>query len=152
MNYIPRRLFLKDVLGTSAALMAGAIFPINGWAEWPTSAFEAKTLEEVFSSLFVVESTKIAIKVPDPVENGAIVPLDIEANLPNVESITILAEQNPIPLIAQFQFPNPDQSIGWVRTRIKMSTSSEVAVLVKSKGQLYLARQKVNVINSGCGA
>jgi sulfur-oxidizing protein SoxY len=103
----------------------------------------------LFESPDVEESDKITIDTPKIAENGAIVPVEITVNLPNVESITIISEKNPTPLIGQFEFA--DNAEAWVKTRIKMDQTSNIVAVVKADGKLYAARRKVKVTLGGCG-
>jgi len=85
--------------------------------------------------------------VPDIAENGKVVPIEIIADFPNVESITILSEKNPRPLVAQFNF----KVRGWVKTRIKMAGTGNVTVVVKADNKLYKTSRQVKVTIGGCG-
>ncbi len=155
MNIL-RRQFLTDMLTTSSALMLSAWLPRSVMAEWPNTAFAAKTPDTVIKALFnhseITDSDKIEITTPTVAENGAIVPVEIFVKLPKVESITIIADRNPVPLIGQFNFPVPENTIPWVKTRIKMGTTSHLIAVVKADGKLYRAQREVKVTVGGCGA
>ncbi|EDN68140.1 sulfur/thiosulfate oxidation protein SoxY [Beggiatoa sp. PS] len=56
-----------------------------------------------------------------------------------------------MPLIAQFNFPEPENATGWLKTRIKMNETSNVVVVAKADGKLYVARRNVKVTIGGCG-
>jgi sulfur-oxidizing protein SoxY len=155
---LPRRSFLKSVLATGGAMALGAtVLPTAVMAYWPKAAFEAKSIEEALMALFesdeVTESDQITIEVPEIAENGAVVPIKVEvsANLPNIESVAVIAEKNPVPLVAQFNFPEPENFTGWLKTRIKMGETSEVVIVAKADGKLYVARRNVKVTIGGCG-
>jgi sulfur-oxidizing protein SoxY len=148
---LSRRQFLQNSFTLSALLAA---LPHTVLADWSKAAFEAKTIEDALMALLgspdTITSQAIEIKVPDVAENGAVVPIQVRADLPNVESITIIAEKNPVPLIAQFKFR--DQAVQpFVATRIKMGETSHVMVVVKSEAKLYAARKQVTVTTGGCG-
>ena len=83
------------------------------------------------------------------VENVAVVPVKIKIDLRNVESITILVEKNPIPLIANFNMT--PECAGFVATRIKVGETSTITVIVKSDGKLFSTKKFVEVIEGGCG-
>lgn len=51
----------------------------------------------------MIDSDKIFIKAPDIAENRAVVPITIQADLPNVESISLLVDENQNPLAAHYQ-------------------------------------------------
>jgi sulfur-oxidizing protein SoxY len=67
----------------------------------------------------------------------------------NVESISIISEKNPTPLVASFNMGAKTE--GHISTRIKMGQSSNVIAVVKSGGKLYSARKEVKVTIGGCG-
>ena len=156
MINMKRRTFLKGTLASSAvavAVGAGLLNPRQVLAAWPKSAFEAKNVQDALSGLFGSELTTpsedIKIKAPDIAENGAVVPVTIETGLANVESIGIIAEKNPTPLIANFHMAA--NAKGFVSTRIKMGKTSNVIAVVKAGGKVYSARKEVKVTIGGCG-
>ncbi|HEC84815.1 MAG: thiosulfate oxidation carrier protein SoxY [Candidatus Parabeggiatoa sp. nov. 1] len=115
-------------------------------------AFQAESVDKALSDLFnspVVSSDKITIKTPDIAENGKVVPVKVTTDLPNVESITILSEANPKPLVAQFNFIG--EAKGWIKTRIKMGGTGNVIAVVKAEGKLYQASREVKITIGGCG-
>ena len=147
---IERRTFLKGILATSGTMAIGSsLLPSAAMADWPKNAFTAKNVEEALQALFLETSDKITINTPEIAENGAVVPVEITADLPKVESITIIADGNPRPLTAQFQFA--ENAEAWIKTRIKMAETSNVVVVVKADGKLYTARRSVKVTIGGCG-
>jgi len=157
MKNTPRRTFLKNALVAGSALALGTtLWPRTVMADWPTAAFEAKTPEAALKSLFanseIANSDQITLQVPEVAENGALVPVEVSVKLPKVESITIIAEKNPVPLIGQFNFPDLTYAENWVKTRIKMADTSKVVVVVKAEGKLYVARKEVKVTQGGCGS
>jgi len=154
MNHLPRRTFLKSILATGGAMALGTtVLPSAVMADWPKMAFDASTIEEALLALFenddVEESDKITIKAPDTAENGAVVPVSITANLRKVESITVIGENNPTPLIAQFNLA--DNAGNYIKTKIKMGETSNVVAVVKADGKLYVARRQVEITEGGCG-
>ncbi|MCK5104042.1 MAG: hypothetical protein KAR17_14555, partial [Cyclobacteriaceae bacterium] len=97
----------------------------------------------------VTPSDAITIGVHDLVENGSVVPLKIKTDLPNVESITILVEKNPNPMIANFNLA--PACTGFIATRIKVAEPSYITAIVKSEGKLFSTKKFVEVIEGGCG-
>ncbi len=157
----PRRTFLKRVLATGGAIALSAIaLPQSVMASWSKKAekaFNADTVGDASNVLFdsglqtVTDGRKVSIKAPDIAENGAVVPIEVMANLERVESIAIFGEENPKPLVAQFNFPDPDTAVGWVKARIKLARTSKVFAVVKADGKLYKAEREVKVTIGGCG-
>ncbi len=150
-----RRTFLKSALASGAVAATAGLMPrlVFADAAKAPAGFDAKTYEEALKAVSggaeVTESPAIAVKVPDIAENGAVVPIQINAELPKIESIAILVEKNPVPLIANFKFG--ENSVGYVSTRIKMGGTSNVIALVKSDGKYFSAKKEVKVTVGGCG-
>jgi sulfur-oxidizing protein SoxY len=151
-----RRTFLK---GTSAAgtvavaLAAGLLKPGQALAsEWNKPAFDAKSIIDALKGIggsSAADSKDILIKAPDIAENGAVVPVEVTSKIPGTEQISIVVEKNDRPLIAVFNLLNGAE--GFVSTRIKMSQTSSVKVLVKAGGKMYAASKEVKVTIGGCG-
>lgn len=94
-------------------------------------------------------SESVRLQVPQIAENGAIVPITVESQLPNTGRILLFAEQNPGPLIAEFMFePGAD---AWVSLRIKLNESGRVLAIAESEGQFHGAQADVRVMTGGCG-
>ncbi len=151
---LSRRTALKGILATSGAIALGTtVLPTAVMADWPKKAFEANTVDDVIKALFeshdIEESQKISINAPKIAENGAVVPIEIKADFSKVDSITVIGDKNPVPLIGQFNFF--DNAEGYVKTRIKLASTSNVVAVVKADGKLYVARSAVKVTLGGCG-
>lgn len=151
-----RRSFLKRGAGLLALLIsaaAGWLHPRRSFAARNNAAFAAATEADALADLFPgrtpVDSAAIHIDVEDEVENGAVVPLAVTADLPGVESITLLVAKNPNPLIAKFNL-GPECE-GFIATRIKVGEPSDIIAVVESGGKLYRASKFVKVIIGGCG-
>lgn len=149
-----RRLFIQRItLGSLLLTGAGILLkPFAAFAKQNRRAFsaeiEAEALAKFFPDQTFTESDAIEIKVHDIVENGAFVPVRISSDLPATESITILVEKNPNPLIASFNLAPDCES--FIATRIKMAESSDIVAVVKSKGKLFTRRKFVEIIEGGC--
>ena len=149
-----RRNFLKDTLSRAIVLITGAVvLSQRGLADWSTTAFAAKNYEDALMALFndsdATVSDKITIISPEIAENGKVVPVEVQADLPKVESITLFSEKNPVPLLAQFNFSG--RTKGWIKTWIKMAETGKVIAVVKADGKLYQASRDVKVTVGGCG-
>jgi len=150
-----RRTFLKGALaGSVVAVAMPRAFaedakPNADAAKAAGADKYAEALKAVSGGAEVTESAAIAIKVPEIAENGAVVPIQVNAELPKIESIAIFVEKNPAPLIANFKFG--DNGVGYISTRIKMGGTSNVVALVKSEGKFYSAKKEVKVTVGGCG-
>ncbi|MES9844445.1 MAG: thiosulfate oxidation carrier protein SoxY [Candidatus Sedimenticola sp. 6PFRAG5] len=151
-----RRVFLKGSLAAGAmgvAVGAGLLTPKMVLAAWPEAAFEAKTADEALKGLLgssdTANSGDIKIKAPDIAENGAVVPITVSTAMTGIESITIMAANNPVPLVASFNLGEGAQ--GFVSTRIKMGKTGDVVAVVKAGGKLMSNRKEVKVTIGGCG-
>ena len=134
-----------------AALAAAGVVP-PAWAQWNQSAFEMKSIADAMRALGAqspASSAAIVIKAPDIAENGAVVPVAVDSELPGTESITLLIEKNPQPLAAAFAIPGGTEPS--VSTRVKMGQSSDVYALVKADGKFYLAKKEIKITLGGCG-
>ncbi len=152
-----RRTFLQGAVACSTiglAIGAGLLTPRTLLAAWPKAAFDAKTPEEVMTALLgpggAAESTEVELKVKTEGEiNSSSLPVKISTKLP-AESITIIAEKNPVPLVAVYELTPSVEA--FVATKIKFAESSHVIAVVKAEGKLYSAKQFVEVVEGGCAA
>ncbi len=145
-----RRWFIQGSL-TLAAI--AAIPRILLAMAWPEKAFTSQVAADAMTRLFGTDQTTssdaITLRVPEIAENGAVVPVSIETALKNVQSVSIVVEKNPRPLIVSFEVPagtSPD-----VACRIKMAETSQVMAVVKTDKGLFSAAKKVKVTIGGCG-
>ena len=155
MNQL-RRLILKGggaggVL--ACALAAGLLRPSRAHAaEWNKAAFESKSLADALKHIGAAgaaESADIHIKAPEVAENGAVIPIEVTCRLPGAESIALLAEKNPFPLMAQAELAGGTE--GYLNTRFKMGQTSAVKVVVRAGGKHYIASRESKVTIGGCG-
>ena len=151
-----RRIFLQGSLTASAlgvAIGAGLLSPRTVLAAWPKDAFAAKDVPGALDALLgthnTAESGEIKIKAPDIAENGAVVPVTVSSTLSGIESISIIAANNPAPLIASFNLGEGAE--GFVSTRIKMGKSGDITAVVKAGGNLHTVSKEVKVTIGGCG-
>lgn len=150
-----RRNFLKNVVYT---LAFSVLFEKLGFtspkdiAAWPDQAFGSKKLEEAMANLFnqteVTETNRIQLNSPDVAQDGAIVPVKINCSLEQVDRITIFVENNPVPLIADFELHTDAEA--FVSTRIKMADSDNIVVIARARNQLYSIQKYVEVAIGGC--
>lgn len=151
-----RRRAIKAGSGAGVLAMlfaAGVLKPDHVLAQGTSdSAFSMKTLSDAMAAVGARNpaiSSDIVIKAPSIAENGAVVPISVDSKLPNTESITLLVEKNPTPLVASFGIPAGTE--GNVSTRVKMGQSSDVYALVKADGKFFIAKQEIKITLGGCG-
>ncbi|MEY6432949.1 thiosulfate oxidation carrier protein SoxY [Thioalkalicoccus limnaeus] len=151
-----RRVLLKGAFltgGTGLAMAIGLVAPKALLAAWPEKAFRSSDIVEALNNLLgaseYLESDAVSLNVPAIAENGAVVPVTLTSNLPNIRTLSIVVPTNPAPLVASVSIgPN---GVGFVSTRIKMESTGDVLGIVESDGQLYMAREEVRVTVGGCG-
>lgn len=122
-------------------------------AAWPQEAFSQATAQGALAAMFGSDqptaSDQISLKAPEIAENGAVVPLEINTTLENVESISIVVPKNPRPLAASFEMlPG---TLPYVACRIKMGETSDVTVVVRTSSGLFSTSKQVKVTIGGCG-
>jgi sulfur-oxidizing protein SoxY len=150
-----RRTLLKGALAGGAVVAfggAGLFAPRTVSAEWPTTAFQAASVNDVLAALGggeVSAGGEIELKAPDIAENGAVVPVDVSSTLAGVTSIAILVEGNDRPLTSVWHFSG--QAEPFVSVRLKMAKSSKLVALVQADGKSYKAEKEVKVTVGGCG-
>ena len=153
----PRRKFLCTLVLAGAYVAAIAAGTLRAGrvvaAPWNQAAFDARAVAAVLDNIGAVsisDSGLIQLKAPEIAENGAIVPIEITSLIPDTQTIYIIADRNPQPLVAFFDIsPHLEP---FISTRIKMRESSTVRVLVRAGGKFYGAAQEVKVTIGGCGA
>ena len=155
MNQL-RRLILKGggaggVL--ACALAAGLLRPSMAQAaDWNKAAFESKNLADALKNIGAdgaAESADILIKAPEIAENGAVIPIEVTSRIAGAESIALLAEKNPFPLMAHAELASGTE--GYLNTRFKMGQTSVVKVVVRAGGKHYIASREIKVTIGGCG-
>ena len=151
-----RRVLLKGSLAAGTvgvAVGAGLLTPSAVLAAWPEAAFHAKEVDAALNGLLGTStheaSDAIKIKAPDIAENGAVVPVTVETDMEQVESIAIIAAGNQTPLIASFDLG--ENAVGFVSTRIKMAKTADVVAVVKSGDNVFSSAKEVKVTIGGCG-
>jgi len=147
-----RRHFIKQILAISS-YAAGLSFSHLSLADWVSSHFQKQALKDSFNQIFPEQalqtSDRIYLKLPKTAENGSVVPITITSTIPNVDTIYIFSEKNPVPLVAQFSI-DPDLET-YLGARFKMQETCDVIVVLKASDEYYQARQRVKVTLGGCG-
>lgn len=149
-----RRNVLQGATGLGAlsvAVAAGLLKPGRVLADWNQAAFEARKVSDslaAIGALSAVHSDNVILTVPDIAENSASVPVEISLNMPDVDSLYILAEMNAHPLIVGFKLTDFG---GYLFTRIKMGQTANVRVVARAGGKVWTAAKEVKITVRGCG-
>ncbi len=144
-----RRLFLKSAMVASSvatAIGAGLLTPSAVFAQ----KAKFKTLSDTTKSNAASASTgSFKFKAPQIAENGAVVPMEVDASkIDNVSNISLLVHNNQTPLAASF---NLSGAIGFVSVRVKMAQTSKIDALVSANGSITKVSKEVKVTIGGCG-
>jgi sulfur-oxidizing protein SoxY len=98
---------------------------------------------------------RIKLEVPELAENGNAVSVTIAVDSPMIESdhvrtVHILAERNPIPLLARIHL-GPRAGRAFVSTRVRLADSQPITVLAEmSDGSIWSATANVVVTIAAC--
>lgn len=152
-----RREFLASSSGATALALAAASGIAPAYAQsaagWNTAAFDTKTLAEAAKAMGAtsapVESKELIMQAPEIAENGSVVRVGAQSNLPNTTQISFVVEKNPSALAAIFDIPAGTDAN--VSTNIKMGQSSNVYALAKVGDKYFYAVKEVKVTLGGCG-
>lgn len=144
----------RQLLGATAAATAAAFFGVS------TRSFAAAADVEKAISEFGGDATPsegmITLKTPEIAENGNSVPVSFSVDSPMtednyVESVLILAEDNPSAEVATFHF-TPASGAASASTRMRLAkTQNVIAVAKLSDGSLHRTSSNVKVTIGGCG-
>jgi sulfur-oxidizing protein SoxY len=144
-----RRLILKG--GAVLALLAVLPKALLA-AAWPEKAFLSTDARQALKTLLGTDETipsgQISLKLPEIADNGAVVPVTVKTSLENVESISIVVQHNPRPLVATFELMS--RSLPEVTSLIKMAKTSRVTAVVKTDTGIYSMSKDVKVTLGGC--
>jgi sulfur-oxidizing protein SoxY len=106
-------------------------------------------MNQLFGTNQTQASDEITLGAPEIAENGAVVPISVETSLKNVESVSIVVDNNPRPLAISFEIP--PGTLPNVACRIKMGETSPVRAVVKTPEGLFSTSKEVKVTIGGCG-
>ncbi len=139
-----RRLFMQ-----SAAWLALAGCGLEGPAV-------AETLSQTFSiddALAAIarparESERVKLRLPERIEDGAMVPVTVTTDLTDVVALYVLADMNPMPIAAQFRLgPGLAPRIS---VRIKLAGSGRVYGAAQRSDGLHWTTAAAEVVVGGC--
>ncbi len=146
----------------AGALSLGYMLPMNAAiAQGLGAPQEAEKVADTMKRLFgnrplQAAGERISFDAPLIAENGAVVPVKVDANLPMgannyVKNIYIIADKNRRPLNARFTL-TPEAGKASIATNIRLGETTDVrAIAEMSDGVLYVATREVKVTVGGCG-
>ncbi|HTY67331.1 MAG TPA: thiosulfate oxidation carrier protein SoxY [Alphaproteobacteria bacterium] len=156
---VARRVMLKGVAAVAGLACVGVVDAVRtpvcaaDAAGWPAEAFKQKSEADVIKALYAgktaAASDKVKLDAPEIAENGAVVPISVATDLPDVTSISVLVLENPYTLAAHYKLPAGTAPA--VSNRLKMAKTTKVVALVEAGGALHRAEKEVKVTVGGCG-
>lgn len=141
------------------ALSAGAaVFAMAGSNTAPAFANVEETEKRIaeFAGGKTPETGKLTLTAPEIAENGNTVPISVEVESAMsgddlVESVMILADGNPNPDVATFNFTEAS-GVAAATTRMRLAKTQNVLALARMKdGTVYMDKKEVKVTIGGCG-
>jgi sulfur-oxidizing protein SoxY len=154
-----RREFLKttSLVAVSTAVLGNGTFYKVSAAELvdnppPKKPFD-EALKEITGGKAITDSDKVKLIAPEIAENGAVVPITVEVDLPveQVKAIHILTDKNWNARTISVYF-TPANGKAYISTRIRLAeTMNVVAVAQLTDGSFIKAQKPVKVTIGGCG-
>ncbi len=149
----------RHFINTSAAALGlaatASLVPATAQAQtaWNKAAFDSKTLADAIKSLggaaAATESKDVVLTAPEIAENGNVVRIGAQSNLPGTVQIAFVVEKNPAALSAVFDIPAGTDAN--VSTNVKMGQSSNVYAVAKVGDKFFYSVKEVKVTLGGCG-
>ena len=145
----------RKLLGAGAAVAVAAFFGSTGRVFASAEDVE-KAIAEFGGGSAAEEGGPLTLTTPEIAENGNSVPVSFSVDSPmsaddHVESVMILATDNPSAQVATFHF-TPASGAAQASTRMRLAKTQDVVALAKtSTGKLYRAGNNVKVTIGGCG-
>lgn len=144
----------RKILGTGAALAVASFFGTSPRAIASMEDVE-KAIDEFGGGATIAEG-KITLTTPEIAENGNSVPVSFVVDSPMseddyVESVMILAQDNPLPEVATMHFTSMSGKAAG-STRMRLAQTQDVMVVAKmNDGSLFKDVRNVKVTIGGCG-
>ena len=156
------RMTRRRVLGVfGAAAVTGVIgVPLPAAAQQPQFG-QQESVQDAIKRLFGARPIKdggalVKLDVPLIAENGAVVPVSVEAQSPmtpqnHVKGIYVIADKNSIPIVTHVTLA-PEAGAAFMGANIRLGESTDVrAIVEQSDGTLLHVKREVKVTVGGCG-
>ena len=145
----------RQALGLSAG---AAAFAVAGFRAAPAlaSAEDADKRIMEFTGGKTPETGRLTLTAPEIAENGNTVPVSVEVESAMtgddlVQSVMILADGNPNPDVATFNFTEAS-GVAAATTRMRLAKTQNVIAVAKMKdGSVFMDKKEVKVTIGGCG-
>lgn len=151
-----RRVFLK--IGTVAGCTVLSMLQSGGViAQWSINDIESSEAVDAFTDLLDgsgAETTELLrLEVPAKTENEALVPVSVQHELQDLESLTLLVDAAD-PVAASFTFEAGRSEEGATRrisTRLRLVEPTRIWVLANAGGRRYVSHAPVQFQPFKCG-
>ena len=144
-----------NTIMSSILLVLLTVLPAASHAESMGKLFKEKDLKVVVNAITGGAEIKAAtdeeahLWAPNIAEGGDQVSVRLKSGLKNIESVALIAESNPRPLVASFSIRNGKMPL--IKNSIKMAKTGYLTALIKADGKFYSVKKKVKITIGGCG-
>jgi sulfur-oxidizing protein SoxY len=145
----------RQALGLSAGAVVLTVVGLPAMPALADAASAEKSLME-FTGGKTPAMGKVSLTAPEIAENGNTVPVSVSVDSAMteqdyVQSVMLLADGNPNPAVATFNF-TPQSGVAGASTRMRLAkTQNVLAVARMSDGSFYMDKKLVKVTIGGCG-
>ena len=149
------KLTRRQALMVSAGALAAVSSGLTSSTAFADAAAANKKLME-FTGGKTPQSGKVTLIAPEIAENGNTVPVAVAVQSPMtdksyVQSVMLLAEDNPNPAVITFNF-SPMSGEAKATTRMRLAkTQNVIAVAKMNDSSTYMDKKQVKVTIGGCG-
>lgn len=144
---VTRRNLVRGLVAMPIAWAVLALKPIKAMAgEWPQALFNAPTSQAALGLLqagTALPGPRILLDVAEIVEDGDRVVVRVMSTLPSTDQITLLADTELKPVLAQFNI-SPDLEPD-ITTHIRLSGTGTLRAVVRAGGKIYSVTKEVKV-------
>jgi sulfur-oxidizing protein SoxY len=156
-NSVTRRGFFRTAGVLGAAVASSSLLGVATLAHAEDAA-PAVNMDELIAKQVgagPIAMEKVTLDIPGTAENAALVRMPIVVDHPMeasnfIQTVTLLIDNNPNPVIAQFEL-TPEAGKVALEFRARMAKSSKVRVIAKSNsGKLYGVVKDIQVAAGGC--
>jgi len=135
--------------------VASAVAALPAAAQRFQPAQDIAPLVEQLTGGTAAERKGVEVELPQIAENGNSVPMRVRVASPmtavdHVETIHVIAERNPRPLVATFHL-GPQSGRAEITTRVRLAGTQKVTVIAALSGKRFLiGQQEVLVTSAAC--
>lgn len=118
---------------------------------------EASMVQAVraFTGGAAIDTSRVKLTVPELVENGNVVPIEVSVDSPmtasdHITHIALFNERNPLSEMVVFEL-GPANARAWVSTRVRLATTQHVMAVARThRGTYHAAAAEVIVTLAAC--